>query len=129
MLRDAGPTALAQGPGTEDDLDAIVGLTNTPGWQTKYNNLDGMADAFEYSTSGPAAVAGYPNVTVPAGFSGPQESLPVGVSFFGTRWADADLLDIAADFEDQAAARQAPGYLPTIGPDPAPAEPAPEPAS
>ncbi|WP_222264177.1 amidase [Modestobacter marinus] len=116
---------LAQGPGTEDDLDAIVGLTNTPGWQTRYKNLDGMGDAFEYSTSGPAAVAGYPNVTVPAGFSGPQESLPVGVSFFGARWADAALLDIAADFEDQAAARQAPRFLPTVGADPQPDNPEP----
>ncbi|WP_369135253.1 amidase [Modestobacter sp. I12A-02662] len=116
---------LAQGPGTEDDLDAIVGLTNTHGWQTKYKNQDGQGDAFEYSTSGPAAVAGYPNVTVPAGFSGPQEALPIGVSFFGTRWADAALLDIAADFEDQAAAREAPGFLPTVGADPQPDNPEP----
>jgi amidase len=116
---------LAQGAGPEDDLDAIVGLTNTPAWQTRYFNLDGQADAFVYSTSGPAAVAGYPNVTVPAGFAGPQETLPVGVSFFGTRWADAVMLDIAADFEDQAAAREAPGFLPTMGEDPQPTNPEP----
>jgi amidase len=116
---------LAQGEGPDDDLTAIVGLTNTPAWQTRYWNLDGQADAFVYSTSGPAAVAGYPNVTVPAGFSGPQETLPIGVSFFGTRWSDALMLDIAADFEDQAAARQAPGYLPTMGDDPQPVNPEP----
>jgi amidase len=116
---------LAQGPGPEDDLDAIVGLTNTPGWQTRYENLDGQADAFVYSTSGPAAVAGYPNVSVPAGFAGPRETLPIGVSFFGTRWADDRMLDIAADFEDQAAAREAPGYLPTVGADPQPDTPDP----
>ena len=116
---------LAQGAGPEDDLDAIVALTNTPAWQTRYEYLDGAADAFVYSSSGPAAVAGYPNVTVPAGFSGPRDTLPVGVSFFGTRWADADLLDIAADFEDQAAAREAPGYLPTVGADPQPTNPEP----
>jgi amidase len=110
--------ALAQGAGPEDDLDAVVALTNTPGWQTKYQNLDGQADAFGYGSSGPAAVAGYPDVSVPAGFSGPQGTMPIGVSFFGTRWADAQLLDIAADFEDQAAAREAPGYLPTVGADP-----------
>jgi len=116
---------LAQGAGPEDDLDAIVGLTNTPAWQTRYSYLDGEADAFVYSTSGPAAVAGYPNVSVPAGFAGPRETLPVGVSFFGARWDDALMLDIAADFEDQAAAREAPGYLPTVGADPQPDNPEP----
>jgi amidase len=116
---------LAQGAGPEDDLDAIVGLTNTPGWQTRYQKLDGQADAFVYSTSGPAAVAGYPNVSVPAGFAGPQGALPVGVSFFGTRWADDRMLDIAADFEDQTAAYEAPGFLPTVGADPQPDAPAP----
>ncbi|MFQ1002894.1 amidase [Modestobacter sp. SSW1-42] len=116
---------LAQGAGPEDDLAAIVGLTNTPAWQTRYQYLDGQADAFVYSTSGPAAVAGYPNVSVPAGFSGPRETLPVGVSFFGARWDDAALLDIAADFEEQAAAREAPGYLPTVGADPQPTNPEP----
>jgi amidase len=116
--------ALAQGAGPDDDLDAIVALTNTPGWQIRYQELDGVADTFVYGSSGTAAVAGYPNVTVPAGFSGPQETLPIGVSFFTTRWADADLLDIAADFEDQAAARREPGYLPTVGADPAPPAPA-----
>jgi amidase len=117
--------ALAQGPGPEDDLDAVVALTNTPAWQTRYQNLDGQADAFVYGSSGTAAVAGYPNVTVPAGFSGPQEALPIGVSFFGTRWSDAVMLDLAADFEDQAAARRAPGFLPTVGADPQPPNPEP----
>ena len=116
---------LAQGPGPEDDLKAIVGLTNTPGWQTRYEKLDGQADAFVYSTSGPAAVSGYPNVSVPAGFAGLQNALPIGVSFFGARWSDAVMLDIAADFEEQAAAREAPGYLPTVGDDPAPDNPEP----
>ena len=116
---------LAQGAGPEDDLDAIVGLTNTPAWQTRYEYLDGEADAFVYATSTPAAVAGYPNISVPAGFAGIRDSLPIGVSFFGARWDDAQLLDIAADFEDQAAAREAPGYLPTVGADPQPDNPEP----
>jgi amidase len=120
LARGSIDEALAQGPGPEDDLDAVVALTNTPAWQTRYQDPDGQADAFVYGSSGPAAVAGYPDVSVPAGFSGPRETLPVGVSFFGTRWSDAHLLDIAADFEDQIAAREAPGYLPTVGPDPAP---------
>jgi amidase len=107
--------ALAQGPGTADDLDAIVGLTNTPSWVTRYKNLDGKGDEFVYSTSGPAAVAGYPDITVPAGFAGPQETLPIGISFFGTRWDDADVLDLAAGFEAATGARRAPGFLPTVG--------------
>jgi amidase len=115
LARASVDEVLAQGPGTEDDLDAIVGLTNTAGWETEYKNLDGVADAFVYSTSGPAAVAGYPNVTVPAGFAGPQEALPIGISFFGTRWDDADVLDLAAAFEAATDARREPGYLPTVG--------------
>jgi amidase len=107
--------ALAQGPGPDDDLDAIVGLTNTPAWVTKYASIDGVADDFVYSTSRPAAVAGYPDVTVPAGFAGPQDALPVGISFFGTRWDDADLLDLAYSFEQATQARRAPEYLPTMG--------------
>ena len=106
---------LAQGPGAEDDLAAVVGLTNNPSWITRYEHLDGRADEFVYSTSSPAAVAGYPNVTVPAGFAGPQEALPIGISFFGARWDDADVLDLAASFEAAVGARQAPGYLPTVG--------------
>jgi amidase len=117
--------ALAQGAGPEDDLDAIVALTNTPAWQTRYEYLDGEADAFGYGSSGPAAVAGYPDVSVPAGFAGPRGTLPIGVSFFGARWSDALMLDIAADFEEQAAAREAPGYLPTMGSDPQPDNPQP----
>ncbi len=106
---------LAQGPGAEDDLSAVVALTGTPAWVTRYAALDGAADDFVYSSSTPAAVAGYPAVSVPAGFAGPRGALPVGVSFIGTGWADADLLDLAADFEDQAQARRAPGFLPTVG--------------
>ncbi|KQS57095.1 amidase [Geodermatophilus sp. Leaf369] len=106
---------LAQGAGAEDDLTAVVALTNTPAWLTRYLSVDGVADDFLYSSSGPAAVAGYPSVSVPAGFAGPQGALPVGVSFTGTGWADADLLDVAADFEDAAQARRAPGFLPTVG--------------
>jgi amidase len=60
-------------------------------------------------------VAGYPNVTVPAGFAGPYEALPIGISFFGARWDDADVLDLAAAFEAAVDARRAPGYLPTVG--------------
>jgi len=115
LARAAIDDVLAQGPGPDDDLDAIVGLTNTPGWVTKYFSVDGVADDFLYSTSGPAAVAGYPDVTVPAGFAGPQDALPIGISFFGTRWADAEMLDLAYSFEQATHARRAPEFLPTVG--------------
>ncbi|OZM75349.1 amidase [Amycolatopsis antarctica] len=90
------------------DLDAIVSPANGPAWRTTY----GEGDAFEVGSSSSAAVAGYPNVVVPAGASGP---LPIGLSFIGTRWADADVLALAAGFEQAAGARRVPGYLPSIG--------------
>lgn len=102
--------ALAQG-----HLDAIVALTNTPGWVIKYFNRGGVADEFRYGSAGPAAIAGYPNVTVPAGFAGPRGALPIGISFFGARWHDAEMLDLAYAFETATHARRAPGYLPTVG--------------
>lgn len=106
---------LAQGPGRADDLDAIVALTNTPAWKTRYLSVDGEADRFAYASSTPAAVAGYPSVTVPAGFAGPRGALPVGVSFIGGRWQDAQVVGLAGAFETATQARRAPGYLPTVG--------------
>jgi amidase len=89
-------------------LDAIVAPTNSPAWKTNYET----GDAFVLGSSTPAAVAGYPNVSVPAGFAGP---LPIGVSFFAGRWADAKVLAIAAAFERASKARKAPEFIPTIG--------------
>ena len=51
------------------------------------------------------AVAGYPHVTVPAGY---VAGLPVGVSFFGARWSDAKLLGLAHAFEQATRHRKAP---------------------
>lgn len=91
------------------DLDAIMAPTNSPAWVTTL----GQGDAFVFGTSGPAAVAGYPNVTVPAGYAG---ELPVGVSFFGARWSDAQLLSYAYAFEQETQVRRAPQLLPSVGP-------------
>ncbi|MBN6039216.1 amidase [Amycolatopsis sp. 195334CR] len=87
------------------DLDAILSPTNSPAWKTAY----GSGDAFELGSSTPAAVAGYPNVSVPAGYAG---ELPIGVSLFAGRWADAEVLSLAAAFEQAAPVRRAPRYLP-----------------
>jgi amidase len=90
------------------NLDAIVAPTNSAAWKTDY----AAGDAFVLGSSSPAAVAGYPNVTVPAGSAGP---LPIGVSFFADRWADARVLGLAAAFERASQARKAPEFIPTIG--------------
>jgi amidase len=58
--------------------------------------------------STPAAVAGYPHITVPAGL---YRGLPIGISFFGTAFSEAKLLRLASGFEHVAAARQMPKFL------------------
>ncbi len=90
------------------ELDAIMAPTNSPAWVTTL----GQGDEFVFGSSGPAAVAGYPNVTVPAGYSG---ELPVGMSFFGARWSDARMLSLAYAFEQQTDVRRVPQLLPTTG--------------
>jgi amidase len=86
-------------------LDAIMAPTNSPAWKTDY----AAGDAFVLGSSTPAAVAGYPNISVPAGFAGP---LPIGVSFFAGQWADAKVLALGAAFERANPARRAPEFLP-----------------
>jgi amidase len=95
----------------EHDLDSIVAPTNSAAWVTRYTETDGEGDRFLFGSSGPAAVSGYPNVTVPAGYAGP---LPIGLSFFGTRWDEAALLSFAYDFEDQTQVRQRPQFLASV---------------
>ncbi|SHG24045.1 amidase [Streptoalloteichus hindustanus] len=91
----------------EHRLDAIMAPTNPPAWRT--DCASGDNDIVPSST--PAAVAGYPHTAVPAGFVGP---LPVGLSIFAGRWADAKVLSLAAAFERAAPVRRAPRYLPTL---------------
>jgi amidase len=88
-----------------ESLDAIIAPTNGPAWLTDYT----VGDVEGIGSSTPAAVAGYPNITVPAGFI---EALPVGVSFMAEENADARLLALAAAFERVADARRPPGFLP-----------------
>jgi amidase len=85
-------------------LDAIVAPTNSPAWKTNY----AVGDVLGLDSSTPAAVAGYPSVTVPAGFSGP---VPMGVSFMAGLWSDAQVLIYTAAFEQASQARCPPGYL------------------
>ena len=102
------------------DFDAIIAPTNGPAWVTDPVNGDLGGDFSTFiGSSGPAAVAGFPNVTVPAGFVGP---LPVGVSFIGGRWDEPRLLALAYAFEQATMVRVPPQFIPTIGDDAASAK-------
>src|SRR5215217_5426017 len=91
------------------DLDAIFSLTASPPWTTDLVN----GDHFLTGSSTPAAVAGYPNITVPAGFSFGE--LPVGVNFIGRRWSEPTLIKLASGFEHGTRARHAPRFVPSLG--------------
>jgi amidase len=89
-------------------LDAIVAPTGGPAWLTDLVNGDHSAGG----SSNAAAVAGYPNINVTAGFI---SGLPIGISFFGRAWSEPTLIKLAYSFEQATKARQAPGFLTTIG--------------
>ncbi|MGW8179531.1 MAG: amidase family protein, partial [bacterium] len=88
-------------------LDAIVAPTGGPAWKTDLVNGDHSVGG----SSSCAAVAGYPNITVPAGF---VQGLPVGISFFGRAWSEASLISLAFAFEQATKARSKPRFLPTL---------------
>jgi amidase len=87
-------------------LDALVCPTGAPAWLTDL--VDGDHDMGGSSTI--AAVAGYPHITVPAGF---VFGLPVGVSFIGRAWSEPTLFKLAYAFEQATRKRRAPRFLPT----------------
>src|SRR5262245_44222686 len=91
----------------KDRLDAIVAPTGGPSWTTDLIN----GDHFTGGSSTPAAVAGYPNINVPAGFI---HGLPVGISFFGAAYSEPTLIKLAYSFERATKHRRAPGFLPTL---------------
>lgn len=86
-------------------LDALVAPTGGPAWLTDL--VDG--DSFGGGSSSAAAVAGYPDITVPAGFI---FGLPVGISFFGRAWSEPTLIRIAYAFEQATKVRKPPKFLP-----------------
>ena len=89
-------------------LDAIVAPTGSPAWTTDLIN----GDHFSGASSTPAAVAGYPNINVPAGFS---HNLPVGISFFGRAYSEPTLIKLAYAYEQFTKHRRAPQFIPTLG--------------
>ncbi len=88
-------------------LDALVAPTDGPAWMTDLV----VGDHFIGGSSTAAAVAGYPSVTVPAGFI---FGLPVGVSFFGRAWSESKLIGLAFAFEQATRVRKSPAFLPTV---------------
>jgi amidase len=87
-------------------LDAIVAPSGNPSWTTDLIN----GDHFLGSSTTPAAVAGYPSITVPAGFSFGQ---PVGLSFIGRAWSEAQLIKFAYAYEQATRHRRPPTFPPT----------------
>jgi len=90
----------------ENKLDALVAATDSPAWPTDTV----LGDHSVASTPTPAAIAGYPHVTVPA-FQ--IKGLPVGLSFFGSPRTEVKLLRYAYAFEQATNARKAPQYRTT----------------
>jgi amidase len=88
-------------------LDAIVAITAGPSWPIDLVN----GDRYTGGATSPAAVAGYPHVTVPAGW---VHGLPIGLSFFGRAWSEAKLIGLAFDFEQETGVRRAPEFRPTV---------------
>jgi amidase len=91
----------------DEKLDALVAPTGGTAWLTDYINGDHYGGSF----SSPAAVAGYPHVTVPAGY---VAGLPVGISFVGTAWTEASLIGMAYAYEQASLRRRAPAFPATV---------------
>ena len=77
---------------TEHRLDAVLALSGNPAWLTDYV----LGDHYSIGTSSPAAVSGYPSITVPAG---KVSGLPVGISLIGPAWSEPRLIALAHAFE------------------------------
>jgi amidase len=90
-------------------LDALIGPTGGPAWLTDLIT----GDHFGGGSSSPAAIAGYPSITVPAGY---VHGLPVGISFFGRAWSEPTLIKIAFGYEQATKHRKPPRFLPTVNP-------------
>jgi amidase len=98
----------------KDHLDALLAPSWGPAFVTDPVLGDHIVsgDPTVGGASQPAAVAGYPSITVPAGFA---HDLPIGIVFFGGKWSEPTLVSIAYGFEQHAQAWQPPRFLDTVG--------------
>jgi amidase len=103
LSRARGIDALMQ----RHQLDALVAPTGNPAWPIDLIN----GDHFTGSVTTPAAVAGYPHITVPAGF---DHGLPVGLSFIGRAWSEPKLISLAYGYEQGTRHRRPPSYAPSV---------------
>jgi amidase len=92
----------------KEKLDAISGPSFGASWCTDLVNGDHFTG---YGFTGPAAIAGYPHITVPMGF---VFGLPIGLSFFGRAYSEGDLIRIAFAYEQVSKNRRPPDFKPTI---------------
>jgi amidase len=105
LSRDEGIDAVM----AEHDLHAIVAPTGSPAWTTDVIN----GDRYHMGSSSPAAISGYPNISVPMGFF---SELPVSISIWGRAWSEPQLLGIAFAYEQLTRHRRKPTFIPTLDP-------------
>lgn len=103
LARDEGIDAVM----TKHQLDALVVPAVGPAWATDLLNGDRISGG----GTTPAAVAGYPSITVPAGWVG---ELPVGILFMGRAWSESRLIGLAFAYEQASRHRKPPKFLPTV---------------
>jgi len=91
----------------ENNLDVIVAPTGSAAWTVDLIN----GDNFHGGSSSPAANAGYPNITIPAGFI---HGLPIGLSFFGRAFSEKKIINLCYDFETASQVRKKPEFKATL---------------
>ena len=90
---------------SKDNLDAICGVTN--GLAGCIDLINGDYDT-GFSMSMPAAISGFPHITVPMGF---VHELPIGISFMATAYAEPKLLSMAYAYEQASKKRKSPKFI------------------
>jgi amidase len=91
----------------DNKLDALIAPSGQPAWLTDFIKGDASGGGF----TSPAAVAGYPHITVPVG---QVQGLPCGISFVGAAWSEPRLIALAYAFEQASRARKPPAYVKTV---------------